>query len=171
MAQQLSHASRTAIEDLQSRRERIVSGGVRVFRAYQHPVDDDERVSVQPVVVSCKDAPESSWPSAIPRPRRPDGQLWVTDRRVVLAHGSQIRKQWLWSELRDVRIIAGYTGVVLVPADGDTVAVIEKVNKDPVLMPRLTPVRRWLTIEATYANARGRLDEWYAELPARMAKT
>ncbi|HEX3907084.1 MAG TPA: hypothetical protein VHW92_04050 [Mycobacteriales bacterium] len=165
----LSALAQQVLSDMQDRRVLIESGQARFLRAFGRPVDDAERVTLEPPIVDVTDAPVTSWPTVVSDRKHPIGQLWVTDRRAVVAHRSRVLRAWSWGELRDVRIIPGYLGVVFTPFDGETVTVVRQTVADRRGNPDRAACKRWLTVEATHAAATGRLDEWYAELPARLA--
>jgi hypothetical protein len=79
-----------------------------------------------------------------------------------------VLREWSWDALASVRVIPGYLGVVFTPHAGEDVTVIRQVTRDTDANSKYAKFRRWLTVEGTWAAATGRLDQWYAELPARL---
>jgi hypothetical protein len=125
---------------MQERRSFILDGHARFWRLFKHPIGADEQVKIAPPIVDVTDAPAEAWPRIIAARKHGDGQLWATNRRAFLDNRGTVLREWSWDSLASVQVIPGYLGVVFT---------------------------RWLTVEATYAAACGRLDEWYAELPSR----
>jgi hypothetical protein len=166
----LNSTEQHTLQEMQERRDFILHGHAKFVRLFKHPVDKDEQVKVSPPVVDVTDAPVASWPSIVGTHKHGDGQLWVTNRRALVDNRGKLLREWAWDELADVRLIPGYGGVVLTPKIGDTVAVLRQVVKDRAAQSRFAPYYRWLTVEATFAAATGRLDEWYAALPSRMGQ-
>jgi hypothetical protein len=166
----LNSTEQHTLQEMQDRRDFILHGQAKFVRLFKHPVGKDEQVKVPPPVVDVTDAPVATWPSIIGTSKHGDGQLWVTNRRALVDNRGKVLREWSWDELADVRLIPGYGGVVFTPKAGDTVTVLRQVVKDTAVQSRYAPYYRWLTVEATFAAATGRLDEWYADLPSRMGR-
>lgn len=164
----LNATERRTLREMQERRDFILRGRARFVRLFRHPVDDDEQVKIPPPVVDVTDAPAAAWPAIVGTGKHGDGQLWVTNRRALVDNRGEVLREWAWDDLAEVRVIPGYGGVVLTPKAGDRVTVLRQVTKDTAVHSRFAPYYRWLTVEATFAAATGRLDGWYADLPGRM---
>lgn len=167
-AEPLNSTEQHTLRTMHERRDFILHGQAKFVRLFKHPVGKDEQVKISPPVVDVTDAPAASWPSIVGTHKHGDGQLWVTNRRAVVDSRGKILREWAWDSLADVRLIPGYGGVVFTPKTGDAVTVLRRVGNNPVVQSRYVPYYRWLTVEATFAAATGRLDQWYAELPSRM---
>lgn len=167
----LNATEQHTLREMQQRRDFILHGQARFWRLFAHPVAADEQVKIAPPIVDITDAPAATWPSVVRGRRHGDGQLWVTNRRAFIDDRKKRLREWAWAELADVRLIPGYRGVVFTPKTGDEVTVLRQVVKDRAVQSRYAPYYRWLTVEATFAAATGRLDEWYADLPARMGRS
>jgi hypothetical protein len=167
----LNSTEKHTLRHMQERRSFILDGHARFWRLFKHPIGADEQVKIAPPIVDVTDAPAEAWPRIIAARKHGDGQLWVTNRRAFLDNRGTVLREWSWDSLASVHIIPGYLGVVFTPKVGHGVAVIRQVVKDTDVQSRYAPYYRWLTVEATYAAACGRLDEWYAELPSRMGRS
>jgi hypothetical protein len=165
----LNATERRTLRELEEKRGLFLHGQAKFWRLFKRPVDPDERVKLSPPVVDVTDAPGATWPSVVNTGKHGDGQLWVTERRAVVDNRGKVLREWAWTDLADVRIIPGYLGVVFTPHTGDSVTVLRQVTNDTLVTGKDARFVRWLTVEGTYAAATGRLDEWYAALPNRMA--
>jgi hypothetical protein len=167
----LSRAARSVVRTMTRRCERITDGHCLVFPAVPYVLADGERVVIEPVSVEIATAPASDWSSAMADGSRDDGRLWVTTGRIIVADAHGVRFEWRWEAFGDVRATPDFDGVVLTRRDNDgAVVLIRAVAADSARVSRQAPIRRWLTIEAAYAAATGRLETWLAELPVRAAR-
>lgn len=99
--------------------------------------------------------------------RRPvRGTLYVTDRRAVLtaAKGRTVR-EWALPDLAAVTALGNWGGLALVHHGGDTELVVAAEHG----LPSWRDATPWLKVEAAFAAAEDRLEQWVAELPRRLA--
>ncbi|HWE14631.1 MAG TPA: hypothetical protein VG365_14010 [Solirubrobacteraceae bacterium] len=94
------------------------------------------------------------------------GTLHATDRRaLVLDEQSEPLREWAFGELAEVAALGNWGGLVLVHPGGETELVVA-AGPEP---PTWQDASGWLKVEAAFAAAAGRLQQWMAELPARLA--
>jgi hypothetical protein len=150
--------------------ERIADGQRLVFPAVPYVLAAGEQVVIEPLHVEIATAPAGSWSCDLADSLRDDGQLWVTTSRIIVADGDGARLEWGWEAFARVQATPDFTGVVLTRRDnGGAVVLIRALTTDSGLVSRQAPIRRWLTLEATYASASGQLETWLADLPDRVA--
>lgn len=96
------------------------------------------------------------------------GALYVTDRRALMFDvGLAPVRQWWLSDLDSVSALGNWRGLAIVRADGDTELVVAVAASSPTWRD----ASGWLKVEAAFAAAQGRLTQWMAELPERLAHT
>jgi hypothetical protein len=94
------------------------------------------------------------------------GVLHATDRRaVVLDGGEEPVREWCLTDLASVSTLGNWGGLTIVHADGDTELVVA-VGPE---LPTWEDAAGWLKVEAAFAAAGGRLSQWVAQLPQRLA--
>lgn len=162
----LSRAARSVVRTMTRRCERIADGQRLVFPAVPYVLGPGEQVVIEPIRVEIATAPAENWFGEVANTLLVDGQLWATTSRVIVAGREGPALEWRWEAFGDVHATPDFGGVVLTRRDNDgAVVLIRGIATDSALLSRQTPVRRWLTIEATYAAATGRLEAWLADLP------
>ena len=99
--------------------------------------------------------------------RRPTcGVLHATDHRLlVLGRAQHPARRWRLSELAAVRALGNWRGLTVMHASGDTELVVAVGPETPTW----DDVAGWLKVEGAFAAAGGRLTQWAAELPDRLA--
>jgi hypothetical protein len=100
--------------------------------------------------------------------RAAGGTLHATDRRaVMLGRGRRPVREWRLADLTAVRALGNWGGLTLIHAGGETELVVAVGPS----VPALGDAAGWLKVEAAFAAAQGRLTQWMAELPERLAHT
>jgi hypothetical protein len=95
-----------------------------------------------------------------------DGGLHATDRRaIVFGTGRAPVREWSLADLASVSALGNWGGLALVHAGGDTELVVAVKPQRPTWQD----AAGWLKVEAAFAVASGRLTQWLAELPPRLA--
>ena len=95
------------------------------------------------------------------------GTLHATDRRaVVLGTGGRAVREWDFAQLVAVSALGNWGGLTLVRAGGDTELIVTARLQDPTWQDAVG----WLKVEVAFAAATGRLADWGAVLPERLAQ-
>lgn len=94
------------------------------------------------------------------------GALLATDRRaVVVGEDARHAREWSLTGLAAIDALGNWGGVALVHDGGDTELVVSARRE----LPSWHDATGWLKVEAAFAAGLGRLDDWLAGLPHRLA--
>lgn len=94
------------------------------------------------------------------------GVLHATNgRALVYGVGLEPIREWSFSDLGSVSALGNWRGLAIVHPGGDT----ELVVAVEASTPTWEDAAGWLKVECAFAAARGRLAQWVAELPERLA--
>lgn len=99
----------------------------------------------------------------------PIGIAYGTSERLIIANGGRIKHSWEWSELAEVVVLQGYSGVLL-STDSDTADAVHYVDlrRDPFAPPPYRTGARWVQLEGCFQASRGQLHTWLERLPGRV---
>lgn len=94
------------------------------------------------------------------------GALCATDcRAIITTEWSRSQREWAHQDLCAVDALGNWGGVALTRADGDTELIVSAAPEPPTWHDATA----WLKVEAAFAAATGRLDDWMGRLPQRLA--
>lgn len=165
------------LRDLEQWNDLYHAGKVRHFAIRKPKLEPGERLSVHTrqvghaQVESSRIAAQPAGWGSTSRLGHALGGAYATDTRLfIVSNGMKVLHEWRWADISSVRALADLQGVVIEPAGGAEVVDVVATDRSPTVQgPRpLEAASAWLAVEATFVDFRGGLDQWLADLPARV---
>lgn len=151
---------------------RFAAGELRDRGLFRPPYEPGERFGVKLPHGSLQRLPAYAPDAAAAADRRQPATalVYATDRRVLLADGGKVAREWRLADLERLDVLPGLDGAVLLhsrtQSDADALVAVRHRGID--LFPDVYRAR-WLQLEACHALAHDRLEAWTASLAGRFA--